>query len=299
MSNKVYNDKVSIILVNYNGNNDTLECVKSLKQIAYTNYEIIVVDNASANVDYIKSELNESVIFLQAEKNLGFAGGNNLGISYALDNGAEYVVLLNNDTTVDKNFISDMVFSSKKNKDNGIVTGKILFHSKPDYIWYAGGEMNLNKAKIRHFGIRTKDKKIIEEKYVNFATGCLMLIPKNVIETVGYLDDQYFMYCEDAEFCVRLKKNGYSIIYNSEAVIYHKVSASSGGAGSKLSQYYRTRNELYLVSHYSDHKIQGIIFCLLRFLKRIMKGQFSVNCVRYGIRDYMNSNMGMTNISFR
>lgn len=286
--------KVSIILINYNGDNDTIDCVNSIKNIDYSNYEIIVVDNASKTQKELESKLDSSVIYIKSSENLGFSGGNNLGIQYAVKHGTDYVMLLNNDTVVERDFLSILVNAATKYPNAGILTGKILYYSKPDYTWYAGGYMNLNRARIHHYHIGEENNFGDSDKIVSFATGCLMMIPSAVIKKVGMLNDIFFMYSEDAEYCARIQKSGYEIRYIPEAKIYHKVSASSGGAGSKLSQYYRTRNEMYLVAHYANHKILGCICCGIRYLKRIFVKQFTIECVIAGLTDLCSGKMGKT-----
>lgn len=155
--------------------------------------------------------------------------------------------------------------------------------------------MNLDKARIHHYHIREKDFDDTTDRSVTFATGCLMMMPRNVIERFGGLDDVFFMYSEDAEYCARILKNGYKIWYIPTAKIYHKVSASSGGAGSKLSQYYRSRNEIYLVAHCANHRIIGCCCCIIRFIKRIAVGQFKMKYVYYGLTDFIAGRMGKTN----
>lgn len=288
------NPKVSIILVNYNGDEDTIACVDSLQEVDYDNYEVVVVDNASKNQNTIRSKLPADIVFIKSDKNLGFSGGNNLGIDYAMRHNADYVILLNNDTIVDKSFIKNLVESAKKHTNAGIFTGKILYYSEPDRVWYAGGYMNLNKARIHHCHIRERDTFDDYEREVSFATGCLVMIPKTVIEKIGVLNDTFFMYSEDAEYCARVQKSGYKIWYVPTAKIYHKISASSGGAGSKLSQYYRARNELYLVYHHAVHPLIGSACCICRYLKRIVAGQFAIPCTIAGISDFFKGKMGKT-----
>lgn len=286
--------KVDIILVNYNGDKDTIDCVKSLLQIDYSNFEIIIVDNASATQQELEKMLPSEVVYIKSNENLGFSGGNNLGIKYAIKNNADYVLLLNNDTVVDKSFLKALVEAAQKHIDAGIITGKILYYDKPDYVWYAGGYMNLNRARIHHDHIQEKDDFPDDDRIVSFATGCLMMMPQNIIREVGMLNDAFFMYSEDAEFCSRIQNVERKILYTPKAKIYHKVSSSSGGAGSKLSQYYRARNELYLTFHYAEHKIMGCFWCLIRYLKRIAVGQFSVRCTIDGIHDFCSGKMGKT-----
>lgn len=291
--------KVSIVLVNYNGDDDTVDCIKSLNKLKYKNYEVIVVDNASVTQQDFENRLPSNVVYIKSNKNLGFSGGNNLGIDYAMKHGADFILLLNNDTVVDENFLTILVEAARRYSDVGILTGKILYYSKQDYIWYAGGYMNLNRARIHHLHIQEKDELENVDREVSFATGCMMMIPRKVIQNVGVLNDIFFMYSEDAEYCVRIQKAGYKILYIPEAKIYHKVSASSGGAGSKLSQYYRSRNEMYLVLHYAKHKFIGCVCCGVRYIKRILVGQFTLRCTFAGIFDLCLGNMGKTDRRFK
>lgn len=288
------NPKVSIILVNYNGNEDTIACVSSLQEVDYDNYEIIVVDNASKNQDELGEKMSSDVVLIKSDKNLGFSGGNNLGIEYAMKSNADYVMLLNNDTVVDKNLLKELIKSAEEHAPAGIITGKILYYSEPDRVWYAGGYMNLNKARIHHCHIQENDTFDDCEREVSFATGCLVMMPKEVIQKIGMLNDIFFMYSEDAEYCARVQNAGYKIWYTPEAKIYHKISASSGGAGSRLSQYYRARNELYLVYHYAKHPVIGSACCIGRYLKRIIVGQFTITCTIAGISDFCKEKMGRT-----
>jgi len=288
------NPKVSVILLNYNGDDDTIACVDSLRNVTYDNYEVIVVDNASKTQDTLGKRLPPEVIYIKSTDNLGFSGGNNLGIDYAVSHDSEFVLLLNNDTIVESDFINMLIETAKSIPEIGIITGKILYYSKPDYIWYAGGYMNLNRSRIHHLHIRRKNDFEDNTTCVSFATGCLMMIPVSVVKEIGTLNDIFFMYSEDAEYCTRVLGANYKIVYEPKAKIYHKVSASSGGADSKLSQYYRVRNEMYLVTHYANHKIFGSVCCLIRYAKRFLVRQFTFSCITAGMYDLMVCKMGKT-----
>lgn len=287
------NPKVSIILVNYNGTDDTIDCINSLHKISYRNYEIIVVDNASKDVDTLEELLQPmGVMLLKSKENLGFAGGNNLGINYALYQGTDYALLLNNDTVVDEKFLDKLLAVSENNLGVGIVTGKILFYSSPDHIWFAGGEMNVEKAMTHHLGANELDSHITEMKEVSFVTGCLMLIPADVLNKVGVLDETYFMYSEDVDYCCRIKNSGKKMIYTSESVIYHKVSTSTGGRGSVFSQYYRARNDLRIIQKYAHNKVKAYFYYALRLIKRIIVGQFQLSHTFRGLKAGITGEIG-------
>ena len=270
---------VYIILVNYNGYEDTIECVKSLKSVSYSNYKIVIVDNASTNnsLTYLKSSLKECII-IESKENLGFAGGNNLGIDYALNNGSEYVMLLNNDTLVESNFLELMLRKFKENTDIGLVGCKIMYYPKKDVIWYGGGYIDWFKFIAVHHGAKQVDNgQCDKEKEIDFMTGCCMLIKSEIFEKTGNLSDDYFMYFEDADFCMKVKDTGYKIWYNPKAVIYHKVGLSSGGEESLFSIKWGTRNRLIFMKKYKGKvsKLNYLLSYMFFYTTRIIK------CVQY------------------
>lgn len=284
--------KVSIILVNYNGDKDTLDCVSSLEKIIYKNYEIIVVDNASDNQGELENKLPTGVVLIKSKKNLGFSGGNNLGIKYAMQHGSSYVLLLNNDTVVENDFLDRLVEVAEKNENVGIVTGKILFYSDPNRVWFGGGEANIEKAMVHHLEAGQIDKNSHEVRDITFVTGCLMLISKETILKVGMLDDSYFMYSEDVDYCCRIAKENLRMLYAPKSVIYHKVSVSTGGKNSPFSQYYRTRNDMIVIEKYANNKAKAFFYYILRLLKRNLVGQFQLKYTLKGLKAYFRGEKG-------
>lgn len=253
---------VVISLLNFNSNKDTLECLQSLKDIGKKDFKltIVIVDNGSEEKFDFKNEkiVGLSPIVIRQDKNLGFSGGNNLAIEYAIKNNADYVLILNNDTYVDRNFLEELLKVAGKEKSIGIVVPKIYFASgfefhKNRYLqkdlgkifWYAGGKMDWANINGYHRGVDEIDNKqydVIEETEI--ATGCCMLVKKEVFEKVGLFEDKYFLYYEDSDLCMRARKKGYKILYVPKSVVWHKNAGSSGGSGSQLQDYYITRNRL-------------------------------------------------------
>lgn len=246
---------VYIIILHWNNYSDTYECVQSLQKISYKNFKIVIVDNGSTNdsIDKLKKALKLDKI-LPLTKNLGFSGGNNIGIRYALKNNADYILLLNNDTVVDHNFLSKLIEISKKDQHIGIVSPKIYYAKNPHLIWATGAFEN-KKSKFGYIdlGFQIKDigqfNKILE---VDCVWGCCMLINKKVFKDIGLFDDEYFLYAEDIDFCYRVKQSGYKIIFQPESIIWHKVSSASGGEGNIFKDYYNTRNLLLFASKNLD-----------------------------------------------
>ena len=223
--------RVFVILVNWNGKAVTLDCLDSLVQVVYKNFKIIVVDNASndGSADAIAKAYPE-VIVLRQQENLRFAGGNNAGMKYALDHGAELVCLLNNDTTVDKEFLTQLVARINSDKTIGMVAPKIYYHSEPNRIWFAGGTISMWTGTMSHTGIRELDKGQHDTSAtIDYTTGCCILATKEVIERVGMLDESFFIYTEDADWSMRTRRAGYTIFYEPKAKVWHKLSVASGG----------------------------------------------------------------------
>jgi GT2 family glycosyltransferase len=259
--------KVFIILLNWNGWKDTIECLKSLKRIDYPNYQIVLIDNGSTDesvfqLKFFCSEHNEDLIFLENQNNLGFAGGNNVGIKHALENQADYVLLLNNDTTVEPNFLTQLIKAAESDKKIGMLGPKINFYDHKDRIWFLGGKINrlLNKGTHLYYdqidSVENLPNKLFE---VDYFTGCALLIKKEVIEKIGLMWNGFFLYYEDTDWNLKAQKNGWKIIVVPKAKIYHKVSRSTK-PGSSSYVYYHTRNGLYLTKRNGSFLIRFCVY---------------------------------------
>jgi GT2 family glycosyltransferase len=222
---------VWIILVNWNGKAVTLECLSSLRSVTYLQRKTLVVDNASedGSVEAIH-EMYPDVYVLTLPENRRFAGGNNAGISYALEHGAQMLMLLNNDTTVDPGFLLPMVERLRLEPDVGIVSPKIYYHGRNNQLWFAGGKLSFWTGTMRHIGIREVDRGQYDTATdIDYGTGCCILTRKDVVEKTGLLDESYHLYAEDADWSMRVRQLGYRILYEPRARVWHKLSVSSGG----------------------------------------------------------------------
>ena len=222
---------VYIIIVNWNGRDVTLECLRSLKAVSYPNYRIVIVDNASADGSAAAFRTAyPDVMVLEMPENIRFAGGTNAGIRYGLEKGGELFLLLNNDTTVAPDFLSTMVARMQTDRTIGMVSPKIYYHDDPTRIWFAGGATSMWTGTMRHLGIRKPDNGQYDTSHkIDYATGCCILTKREVVERVGMLDESFHMYGEDADWSERVRRAGYSIIYEPKARIWHKLSGSVGG----------------------------------------------------------------------
>lgn len=230
--------KIATVILVYGESQHSAECLASLKSAESSDIDnqIIVVDNSKDNV--------------------GFSGGNNKGIRQALTKGAEAVLILNDDTKVAKSVLTEML-DALKDKQVGLVAPKIYFYPGFEFhkdryrqkeqgkvIWYAGGLIDWNNCLGVHRGVDEVDRGQYDKKEeTEFATGCAVLIKREVFETIGLYDEKYFLYLEDLDFSVRAKKAGYKIIYQPKAIVWHK-NAQSSGFDSGLHDYFFTRNRL-------------------------------------------------------
>ncbi len=267
-------DHISLILINYNQADFTRMCLKSLKKIKTKgfSYSIIIVDNASQDPLKLPKSLQEDhIVVIRSESNLGFSGGNNLGVTYAAEHfDPDYVCLLNNDTTVDPNFLIHLHESLKDEKTGGIVAPKIYFAKGYEYhkeayskselgniIWYGGGAIDWPNLIAFHCGVDEIDRGQLDKTIeTDFCTGCCILISREVMETVGMLDDKLFLYYEDVDFSLRTRNKGFKVLYSPESVIWHHNGGSSGGSGSPLHTYYQTRNRIYIGLKYGRLRVK-------------------------------------------
>jgi len=244
---------VYIIVLTWNGKQDTIECLRSLQKVSYQNFKILLVDNASSDgtVDAVRKEFHNVEMIIN-DANLRFAGGNNVGIRKALDQGAKYILLLNNDTVVEKDFLSHLVDVAEREKRSGMVGPKIYFHSDPNRLWYAGGKIEWWKGWISHVGVREKDTgQYNSQSLTDYITGCCILVRREVIEKIGVLDESYFIYGEDADWCLRAARVRYSLLYVPSAVIWHKLSVSTGGHLSWFKNWNKLKSQLRLMARYA------------------------------------------------
>lgn len=259
--------EIYIIILNWNGWQDTVECVESCRKLNYPNFRILIVDNGSTDCsEAILRERFPDIEIISTGENLGFAGGNNFGIKYVIKKGADYIWLLNNDTIVNAETLSALVEIANLDRKIGIVGSKIYYFDNPTKIWFAGGYINWDLGITEHFGIKEFDRGQYEViKEVDFITGCSLLIKKEVIEKIGLMEEDYFLYYEDVEWCIRAQRAGYKTVYVPKSMLWHKVSASGGGTESPLVLYYNCRNSMFFYKRYlPTHKWMRLYMKLLR-----------------------------------
>lgn len=276
--------KTSLVILHYKNNQDTLDCLDSVFKSNFPGLDvsvILVMNGLSPDFKLKVQGLYSKVNFIINAQNYGFAAGNNLGIKKALSLDSSHIILLNNDTVVDKNAILELVRFSMTDNTIGLVSPKIYFapgfefhydkylsSDRGKVIWYAGGDIDWNNMYAKHRGVDEVDKGQYNGKMETvFTTGCCMLIKKKVIDEIGLLDEKYFMYYEDIDYSMKVRSRWYKVYYDPQAFIWHKNASSSGRPGSPLHVYYQTRNRLYFGMKFAPFRTKkSLLFESMKFL---------------------------------
>lgn len=269
--------RVSIITVNFNSTAVTVDFLKSVLQYPYENMEVIVVDNAS-NEDPtgILQQTMPDVKIIRSNKNLGFAGGNNLGVNQAT---GSFLLFINNDTEITEGAIAKMVQVLQTHPDAGAVSPKFHYYFHPGVIEYAGyNPMNFFTARVTMQGNKQVDTgQYLTLTETNYAHGGGMMVPRAVIDAVGTMPDYYFLYYEELDWCEMMKRKGYKIYFEPGALIYHKESMTTGKA-STLKTYYLNRNRILFIRRNASHLQRFTFIAYFTFIT------LPKNTLMFGIR---------------
>ncbi len=322
---------VYIILLNWNGAIDTIECLESLRRCKYDNFHVVILDNASKDnsvkrlreyliendisfSEYIMRKDNflemvknsipsekflRSVKLIMSEENLGFCKGNNVGLKFSALAGADYILLLNNDTICEPDFLEPMVSECESNKNIGLAGGIICYAEEPAIVWWAGGKFDYFLETKRIGDGRFFDSMNLKEPFkTDWISGCMMLIPRRIYEEVGGLDEDYFIWSEEWDISLRVRARGYSLVVVPSSKIYHKIGKSLG-VMVPLYYYYATRNRLLLKKKHLSRFLRFIYLFyflpsrILRYGYFAMKGRFDLFWAGiYAIYDYFKGKTG-------
>ncbi len=268
--------KIFIIVLSYNVEKELQDCLTSIKNLKTPGFEleVVVVDNNSSDSSTIKVKKNfPGVKLIENATNLGYTGGNNVGIKYALENLADYVLIVNPDTTLDKNLLVELLNLATKEPKAGILGPKIYFAPGFEYhkdryhradwgniIWWAGGVVDWNNVTTIHRGVDEVGLgRFTKSEETDVVAGAVMLVKREVFEKIGLFDEKYFLYFEESDFCLRAKKAGFNLWYVPGATAWHK-NAKSAGVGSNLQDYYTTRNQLSFGFNYAPIRSKLALF---------------------------------------
>jgi GT2 family glycosyltransferase len=272
------NNQLAIITVNYNNYSVTQEFLESVNLLKQNNFKVFITDLSTKKENILSFPWLEII----NATNKGYAHGVNLGLKQALAQGFKAFAVVNNDVRLDLNFVNH-VFTSIQKFPNSIIGGKIYYEKGFEYhknrysdidlgkvIWYAGGNVDWKNAYTLHRGVDQIDKGQYDDfMETEFVTGCLMAFDKGVIDKIGFWDENYFLYYEDADYCERTKKHGIKLYYDPSIIIWHKNAQSTDGSGSKLQQKYQKQNLLRFGFKYApwQTKIHLLKNCLSFWFK--------------------------------
>lgn len=254
--------RTAIILVNWNSFYHSNNCILSIKRSGATDFDIVLVDNGSADLSgKLLKEKHPDIILLESPDNLGFSGGNNLALKYALQQGYAYSFLLNNDTFVETGFLKNLVTYMVEHPETGAIQPKIFFHKKRNILWNGGSVYNKMFGTTwskRYLRTEGKEQQIIRN--VDWITGCALFIRNDILTETGLLAENMFMYFEDVDLSMRIRKKGYSLIYHPDSVIYHVAGASNinkekneEGYSNPQVYYINFRNRIWFLKKYTPY----------------------------------------------
>ncbi len=291
------NTNYLIILLNYNNWHDTIECIQSLKTSGIKSSNILVIENFSKDNSIEKLETETpDVKIIQTERNLGFTGGNNLGIKYAFENNFDYAIVLNNDTIIESNnSIRILIEEMDKHPDVTLGTGRIFYYPEKEKIWYDGGKLIKWRGMAIHYNYRLYKNGLNlsnEKKLINFISGCFMCIRLKDLPKLGYMDENFFIYLDDIEYSARAVKKNMKLLYIPEVVIYHKAMGEEKRTPKMV--YYSIRNRRLLINlHFGI--LTKLYFELVLIIKRILwfiTNKNYYNLLIYAVRDYNKKYFG-------
>lgn len=253
--------KVAVILVNWNSYSVTSDCIHSLGLMSYKDYDIILVDNASKdNSGQLLKDQFPHIQLIQAESNLGFTGGNNLGMNYAIRQDYPYMILLNNDTFVENNFLEILVRYMDDHANVGAIQPLIYFNHNRKLVWNAGSVFNkwLGNTRSVNYNQILKEKNN-QIKEVDWITGCALFTRSSILKETGLLAENLFIYYEDVDLSFRIKKAGYKLIMHPQSVIYHIAGMSNKtktkgkeGYVNPIVHYLNVRNRIWFLKKYTS-----------------------------------------------
>lgn len=278
--------KVFIIILNWNGKDDTIDCLASIEKLDYPDYHVIVVDNGSTDgsVELIRASYPSATWFTVIEngENLGYTGGNNVGLRYAMEQGAQYILLLNNDTTIKSDVLKCLVKTAEGNPHAGLLGPKIIQMDDPAKAYSMVGKLNMWFPWPDRMEGEDESKVTGDAVCVDFLSGSALLVKRDFVEKVGLLDERFFFYWEENDWCERGRKAGFSSVFVPEAIVYHKGGGSSGKGWNEFTAYYLVRNWILFMRKHAAVRywITFIPFLIgslsYWIIKAILKGETQV-----------------------
>lgn len=246
---------VSIVVLNWNGADDTLACLDSLAALKYPNFNVVVVDNGSTDDSLGKLRAYSAsypFVLLETGRNLGYAGGNNVGTRHALKLGADFVLVLNNDTTVAPDLLEQLVDAARLNPDAGVFSARIMYFDNPERVWFDGARWNESSLQLEWPGQGASEIELgTIDHDTDYACGAALFFRAEVARKIGLLDETFFLVWEEVDWSFRARQAGWRCLVVPAARIWHKIGVSFGSESSPLRMYFSIRNELLWFSRHA------------------------------------------------
>ncbi len=254
--------RVTALVLNWRRPNDTMSAVQSLLGSSWPHLNVLVVENGSADgsAEKLKNELPAEVELLVNDENLGFAGGNNIGIRRALDQGADFIFLLNSDALVTETTVEGLVDALTGHPGSGAAGPAILTGTEPPVLESLGGTVDLRSGRIRHrgYGLPWPGSETAAEPHrTDMINGCAFMVRREAVESTGLMDERFFCYLEETDWCLRLTAAGWPVLLVPGQTVRHAGGASFGGTSSALRVYFGARNHLLLLRKNADQGLPG------------------------------------------
>lgn len=295
---------ISIVVLNWNGADDTLACLDSLAALTYPNFYVIVVDNGSTDDSLLKLRAycaDFPLALLETGRNLGYAGGNNVGTQHALDHGADFVLVLNNDTTVAPDLLECLVESAQRNSDAGVFSARIMYFDEPEIIWFDGGRWNSSTMRLEWPGQGETELILSSTDHdTDYACGAALFFRSEVARQIGLLDESFFLVWEEVDWGFRARKAGWRNVVVPAAKVWHKIGVSFGSESSPLRTYFSIRNELLWFSRHAP--LSARVRLWLKDFRRLTP-KFSIDSgqsvwlkrLLWAVQDYVRAWLGRGN----
>lgn len=295
---------ISVVILNWNGAADTLCCLDSLRALTYPHFGVVVVDNGSTDesLPQLRSyAASYPLMLVETARNLGYAGGNNVGIRNALKLGADFVLVLNNDTTVAPDLLEQLLAAAKRNPDAGVFSARILYFAEPERVWFDGARWNETFLRMEWPGQGELDTSLaVRDHETDYACGAALFFRTEVVRRIGLLDEAFFLVWEEVDWCYRARKTGFRIVVVPPAKVWHKIGVSFGTESSPLRTYFSVRNELLWLNRHAP--INQRVRAWVRNCRRLVP-RFSISAgpaprskrLLWALQDYARACIGSGN----
>ena len=293
---------VTVVVLNWNGWQDTLSCVDSLRKADYPSFRTIIVDNGSTDgsMAHLRAApWADDVTFIETGCNLGFAEGNNVGIRHALEHGADFVLVLNNDTTVAPDLLDRLVDGAARHPDAGVFSARLLYMDEPGKVWFDGARWDATDLAMKWPGQGQLESAMTTEDHeTDYACGASLFFRAEVARQIGLLDDRFFLVWEEVDWCFRARAAGWRCLVIPDAKVWHRVGASFGGEDSPMRTYFSVRNELLWFRLHAP--LSGRLRLWAKVIKRLVPifhvdhadGAPFAKRLAWAAQDYLRSLMG-------